>query len=699
MNSHHRTYYPNRNITIATILVCLSLTLPGTLLAGNTLDMAGNPTATPLVAFSLRQLSSGYTGKAIQVRRSSDNDSASIGFTSSGDLDTATLKAFVGTDTGYMRIWYDQSGNGLNAIQLTNANQPTIMYGGAIHRDNGQPSVYTSATGFLTYGPVSQLNGTSQVTRMEVARSRDGSNLAITEGLGTYQLDLQIFPTKIWVQFETGNIVANAAVSNPTTLMSINSVRNNGASQLYVNTALLGSATAPIMAFSAPVTGYIGVRFDYLSSNTGLQGAFSETILFNSVLPDSDRQAINYNENWYYSLGFAPCSSTRASLSPNGTTTKALYACTLAPNWAYYYDPAHPLNLLFGIAKDPGNTGANSSFVVDSIDLTTTSNPETSTIAALSPTDGIYALGRYWNVYTHTPLSSPVNIRFFYNPADTLLIYNSALSWKKTFGLSTMSNLLWFKTVGDPFNYDSLTTAPTATVKGPFVNLTPVYGTMNGINYAEFDGVTSFSGVSGGTGVYILSNTMVTLPVIISSFTGRCVNNAVLLTWTTRSESNSLQFEIERSADGSIWEQVGQVSAAGNSSNTMSYNFTDVNPLSSSHNNYYRLRLVDADGQYVYSGVVLVGMCDSTGAAPQLFRVVPNPFGSDMEITCAIPKGGPVEVQLQDITGATLLRRKYTAIRGNNVFSLTNLKNLAKGTYIVLVVQEGVVGIGKVIKE
>jgi hypothetical protein len=70
-----------------------------------------------------------------------------------------------------------------------------------------------------------------------------------------------------------------------------------------------------------------------------------------------------------------------------------------------------------------------------------------------------------------------------------------------------------------------------------------------------------------------------------------------------------------------------------------------------------------------------------------------------MEITCTIPNDGPVEVQVQDMTGATLLRQEYTATRGNNTFSLTNLNNLAKGTYVVLVIQDRIVGIGKVLKE
>ena len=696
MKPRHRTQYPNTNISVVTIFLCLSLTLPATLLAGNTLDLAGNPTATPLVAFSLRKLSSAYAGFAIRVRRSSDNDSANIGFTSAGDLDTATLKTFVGSGTGFVTCWFDQSGNSYNATQGTAANQPTIMTGGVINRDNGQPSVYTNGgTGFLEYGAITQLSGSTQVTRMEVCRSRNPNNIAITEGLGNFQLDLQLFPTAIWVQFEDGNITANAAVSNTTSLMSINSVRNNGASQLYVNTALLGSTASPILTFSAPVVGYVGVRLDYATGASSGPGAFSETILFNSVLADSDRQAINYNEHWYYSLGYAPCSSTHVALSPNGTTTKALYACTLG-TWAYYYDPAHPLNLLFGIAKDPGSSGANPGFVADSVNLTTTSDPESSTVGYVTSTDGVFVMGRYWNVYTHTPLTSAVNIRFFYNPADTTIIYNGGLALKEAFSLSMMSNLLWFKTVGYPFADDSLTATPLPTLKGPFVYLTPVYGAMNGINYAEFDGVTSFS---GGTGIYIISNTTVTLSIGISSFSGRCVNNAVQLNWTTQSGANSLVFDIQRSADGSSWEQIGQVSAAGNSPTTTSYSFTDASPLSSPRSNYYRLRMVDDNGRDVYSGVVLVSMCDATGTTPQPLKVVPNPFASEIEVICTVPASAPVEVQLQDMTGATLLRQKFTATRGANVFSLTNLSNLAKGTYVVVVVQEGVVGVGKVIKE
>lgn len=82
----------------------------------------------PRAVLSLRKLVSTATS-AIRVRRSSDNTEQDIGFT--GDaLDTASLLAFVGAGSAYVTIWYDQSGNGLNATQATAASQPRIVNAG-----------------------------------------------------------------------------------------------------------------------------------------------------------------------------------------------------------------------------------------------------------------------------------------------------------------------------------------------------------------------------------------------------------------------------------------------------------------------------------------------------------------------------------------------------------------------------------------
>jgi hypothetical protein len=58
----------------------------------NSLDVLGLGSTTPAaVAYSLRKVSSSYSGNAIQIRRSLDNATLNIGFDGSGNLDSAAL--------------------------------------------------------------------------------------------------------------------------------------------------------------------------------------------------------------------------------------------------------------------------------------------------------------------------------------------------------------------------------------------------------------------------------------------------------------------------------------------------------------------------------------------------------------------------------------------------------------------------------
>jgi hypothetical protein len=93
-------------------------------------------------AYSLRKLRTAYTGKAIRVRRSNDNSEQDIGFVGN-DLDTASLKTFVGANSGFVTTWYAQDGSvNINATQATAASQPMIISSGVIYRINGKPSIY-----------------------------------------------------------------------------------------------------------------------------------------------------------------------------------------------------------------------------------------------------------------------------------------------------------------------------------------------------------------------------------------------------------------------------------------------------------------------------------------------------------------------------------------------------------------------------
>lgn len=92
-------------------------------------------------AYSLRKLSSSYSGNAFKVRRASDDAELNIGF-SSGELDTSALATHCGSSDGFVVTWYDQSGNSNNATQSTAANQPKIYDGSTgVVTENGKPAV------------------------------------------------------------------------------------------------------------------------------------------------------------------------------------------------------------------------------------------------------------------------------------------------------------------------------------------------------------------------------------------------------------------------------------------------------------------------------------------------------------------------------------------------------------------------------
>lgn len=96
-------------------------------------------------AYSLRLLTSTYTGDAIEVRRASDNTTQDIGFVNN-ELDTTSLESFCSGTNGFVTTWYDQSGNGRDASQTTAASQPQIVSSGSVILENGKPSVQFDGT-------------------------------------------------------------------------------------------------------------------------------------------------------------------------------------------------------------------------------------------------------------------------------------------------------------------------------------------------------------------------------------------------------------------------------------------------------------------------------------------------------------------------------------------------------------------------
>lgn len=100
-------------------------------------------------------------------------------------------------------------------------------------------------------------------------------------------------------------------------------------------------------------------------------------------------------------------------------------------------------------------------------------------------------------------------------------------------------------------------------------------------------------------------NCGIILPISLLELEARWMEDQVNLKWSTLSEINSDFFSLERSFDGSSFSEISQISAHGNSSVLLQYEFNDPGPWSSDRI-YYRLKAVDLDGNILYSNTTSI---------------------------------------------------------------------------------------------
>ena len=94
-------------------------------------------------AYSLRKLRNTYNGSCIRIRRNSDNSEFDIGFVNNY-VDTNAIKSYVtlSSQTAYVSKWYDQSGNGYDAVQAVANKQPYLNNSAGFIYKNGFVQVY-----------------------------------------------------------------------------------------------------------------------------------------------------------------------------------------------------------------------------------------------------------------------------------------------------------------------------------------------------------------------------------------------------------------------------------------------------------------------------------------------------------------------------------------------------------------------------
>ncbi|MEO1434054.1 MAG: T9SS type A sorting domain-containing protein [Bacteroidota bacterium] len=393
-----------------------------------------------------------------------------------------------------------------------------------------------------------------------------------------------------------------------------------------------------------------------------------------------------------------PCCSPFADFEyiDQNSTILAGRFCYTDPtsDWVHFFSTSDPLSLLFsvnGIRTDLGfpfvvldQNGQASINSIPPVDCTPGSNPP----------DTYIEMARVWDFDLNgSVLEGPTaNIRFYVPPQEIAAFNNSVSGFLSTFaGCNYIIDAdEWFKSPdgvtyfqGD---YDG-SQFQLATQSGAIYGNT---ATDNTAYYVELT-VDGFSG--GGLGA-TLTSAGVPLPVELVAFTAEKYNDRMaMLRWDTESEIDNDLFIVERSIDGIQFEEIGEVDGAGTTSIPQSYSLLDRNPQLGI--NYYRLKIVDFEGNFEYSGIRTLEF-----EADYEVVVRPNPFVDQFALDLVSETEKNARIRVFDVAGRLVERRRIDLGTGLTTvpFATTGKKWIAGMYFIEIDTDDGPSKILKVVK-
>ena len=174
----------------------------------------------------------------------------------------------------------------------------------------------------------------------------------------------------------------------------------------------------------------------------------------------------------------------------------------------------------------------------------------------------------------------------------------------------------------------------------------------------------------------------VILPLIVNQFNGNYADGIIQMGWSTYSEVNIDHFDIERSTDGNNFRQVGRVNTlSGQLNSNANYTYLDITAQRGI--NYYRLAMVDNNGNYTYSKSIMVNV-DIKGISVMV--VYPNPFSKRVQIRVNADKAEKVAINIINSNGMLMSSQEAHTQVGDNNIAINKVDALPGGVYYIEVV-------------
>jgi hypothetical protein len=333
--------------------------------AQNTLDNIGLTSATPAsVAYSLRQLSTTYTGPLVRVKvgasfydvypdASTKNFSLSSKISASvstynaataGASANALSTIISGSTDATVAIWYDQSGNGVHV--LSSSATAKIITAGSILSMNGQPTInFHNSTSYFTSSTavnyVSQSWATVNAVAQNVASTDGISGIINVGGLGDgagFNWGLNFDPgtwlSGYWVD-GSGITGALSGVNSTDPKVVTALIQQDAFSSIYVNSTLKGTKSTNDHRFDPSDVVFVGARGTY--TGRYFKGNISETMIFPKSLSSTEQAALESSQSQFLPQPVTITSSASGTIcAGTNVTFTATVSGISSPTYQWY---------------------------------------------------------------------------------------------------------------------------------------------------------------------------------------------------------------------------------------------------------------------------------------------------------------------------------------------------------------------------
>lgn len=175
----------------------------------------------------------------------------------------------------------------------------------------------------------------------------------------------------------------------------------------------------------------------------------------------------------------------------------------------------------------------------------------------------------------------------------------------------------------------------------------------------------------------LLNPNCVILNTRLISFTGIARGSQIELAWEVTNNNDVLYFQLERSQDNNNYEPIHKQYATAKEMDA-SYRYFDENIRSSTI--FYRLKIVERNGNTKYSKVIVVSLGSQSNAG---FKILPNPARVNYNLLVTASRQQHAIVLISDAQGRVIEKTAIQVAKGLSMVNLTNPASRQPGLYLI----------------